>query len=100
MDTYLGDYGTEFIGTIKNPRGEVVSVGAASVIEYEFRRPAGTAFLRTGSLYTDGSDGKDIYTTVNGEIDSVGYWTWQVRIVLPSGQWYTDVHGFPVRAAL
>ena len=37
-----------------------------------------------------------VYTTEDGDLDEVGTWQWQGKVILGSGTWYSDVKKFDV----
>lgn len=85
---YSGDYGTVFTVTVRDQDNIIVNLAGAS-LSFVFLKPDGTSITRSGSLATDGSDGKAEYTVVDGDIDMDGVWSVQLSIVFPSGLWHT-----------
>lgn len=75
----LGDVGTELVVELTNPAGEVVDL-AGFTVGFHFKKPNKTTAVVSGSLYTDGTDGKVSYVTQAGDIDRVGVWRYQVRV--------------------
>jgi hypothetical protein len=59
-------------------------------------KPSGTITAGSGTLYTDGSDGILLYTTVAGDLDEAGLYELQGRIYTPSGDFYNSVTYFQV----
>jgi hypothetical protein len=47
-------------------------------------------------LYTDGSDGKIYYTSIDGDFDEVGTWRIQCKIGIGGGTFRSDVGTFKV----
>lgn len=103
MATVLREYdiGTEFLVTLKDASDAVINVSNATTIQFRFRKPAGTEVTRTGLLKTDGTDGKVYYVTAAGDLDEIGTWRYQVRIVLDSGEdWTSTATKFKVEDAI
>lgn len=83
------DAGVQIIVTLYNPDGEIVDVSSSSAIAFKFEKPDGSILETTGSLYSDGTDGKVDYTTQTGDIDQVGIWKYQVYVTLGGGILHT-----------
>jgi hypothetical protein len=94
-EIHVNDIGTRFLATIQDS-GEVVNVSGASMLSMTFKKPNDTVFYRSGTLYTNGSDGKVYYDTVAGDLDEPGLYKLQGRVALPSGTYYTDIYTFQV----
>lgn len=93
---HVGDIGTTFRATIKDGL-QVIPIGAATTLELFFKGPTGAASVRTAVLTTDGTDGKMEYITSSGtDLDEPGEWRWQAHVVLPSGEWRSEVRTFTV----
>ena len=95
-----GDIGTIFRLTIKDTAGTAIDVSTAVVKYINFQDPAGTKVQKTAAFYTDGTDGKIQYTTVSGDIDTVG--TWQVKgyVETSLGKFWTEKDSFKVYSTL
>jgi hypothetical protein len=78
-EVHLSDIGVVFQATIKDD-GVVRNISGASTIEFLLDPPSGGLKTLTGSLTTDGTDGKCEYTTVSGDLDETGTWEVQVKI--------------------
>jgi hypothetical protein len=98
-EIHVDDLGTRFLATIKD-NGEVVNVSGASVLSMIFKKPNDTVIYRSGTLYTNGLDGKVYYDTVAGDLDEPGLYKLQGRVALPSGTYYTDIYTFQVSCNL
>lgn len=98
-EIHVNDIGTRFLATIKDS-GEVVNISNASVLSMTFKKPSDTVIYRSGTLYTNGSDGKVYYDTVAGDLDEPGLYKLQGRVALPSGTYYTDIYTFQVSCNL
>ena len=57
--------------------GVAVDVSAATTKQIKFKRPDGTSFTKTASFLTDGTDGRLLYVTVNGDLNMAGNWKLQ-----------------------
>ena len=95
-----GDIGTIFRGTFYDEAGAIQSISDATSKYMIFRKPGGTVVWKTGSFFTDGSDGKLQYTTVSGDLNEVGKWQLQPRVITPSGEWTADIEEFFVGRVL
>lgn len=92
----LGDIGTVFEITIQD-NGTVVDISEATTQEIIFKKPdVDTVVVKATSFVTDGSDGKIKYTVASGDLDVIGKWQIQARIVLPGGEWKSDIVEFQV----
>lgn len=90
-----GDVGTDFELTILAD-GEVVPLGPATTLSVIFDKPDGTNVTKTGTLVTDGSDGKLHYVFEEGFLDQAGDWRFQALVVLPTGSWRSEIQTFKV----
>lgn len=93
---HVGDVGTPIRLTIKDEKGAVVDVSAATTKEITIESPHGEAAVHPAAFTTDGTDGKIEYVTVAGDIHEAGTWSRQGYVVLPSGEWRTAVLPFDV----
>lgn len=98
----VGNVGTVFVFTVIDQDNQIVNLSTATVLEAYFRRPDRTTFLRTGSLTTDGTDGKFQYATIAGDLDVAGdCWKRQGHVSIPSlGEFKTEVKEFSVKGNL
>jgi len=94
-EIHVGDIGTAFEVTLEDCDG-IVDLTGVSTIEYRFKDPSGTTTLKSGSVLTDGTDGKVVYNTVDGDLPTPGGWELQVRVVLPTGTWHSNKEKFKV----
>jgi hypothetical protein len=77
-----GDVGAVFEVVVFDKDG-VVDLSSAPTKDFIFGKAQFGSFVRPGVLVTDGTDGKIKYSTAAGEIDQVGEWRLQVRIMFP-----------------
>lgn len=94
-ENHLGDIGTVFLATIKDGT-VVVDVSTATTQELLFKPPNGAVKTRVTVFDDDGVDGKIKYITVADDLDEVGVWKIQAHIILPSGEWNSDIGSFEV----
>jgi hypothetical protein len=95
-DIHLGDIGTVFILTIMDGAA-VVDISAATTMEIIMTDPSSGKTTHTAQKTTDGTDGKMEYaTTAANVLDEIGTWQWQGRVVLPTGDWKTNILTFAV----
>ena len=95
-----GDVGTIFRLTITDIDGAAIDVSTAVVKYIYFQDPAGTIMQKTATFYTDGTDGKIQYTTVNGDIDEAGTWMIQGYVETSLGKFWTEKDSFKVYSTL
>ena len=98
-EIHVNDIGTKFLVTIKDD-GVVVDISAASSISIIFKKPDDEVVNKTGTLYTDGTDGKVYYDTLEGDLDEAGHYKLQAKVVLAGGSYYTDIYNFQVHCNL
>lgn len=90
-----GDIGTKLLITIKDD-GSVVDISSASSLSIFIKRPDGTMLTRTGTLETDGTDGKLYYIVVAGDLNSAGLYKIQAQVNLSYGTFYSCSATFKV----
>lgn len=93
---HVGDVGSQFLITIKDQDDNVVDISSATTKQIIFQSPSRIDKTKTASFYTNGSDGKLVYTLSSGDIDVDGLWKYQSKIIMPSGTWYTNIEEFRV----
>lgn len=101
-EIHYGDVGTILRVTVKDQDGEVIDLTHQTMIKFTFRRPNGTVFDKTASLYTDGSDGVVQYTVEDGVLNATGEWKYQIAFTLsaPAGTWHSNIVSFQVMSNL
>ena len=96
----LNDIGTVIELTIKDQDDSAVDVSGASTKQFVFRKPGGTAVVKTAAFVTDGTDGKLKYTTVTDDLDTAGDWQVQAFVDFGSTEWRSDIKNFMVHPNL
>ena len=95
QEIHLDDVGTSFEITLYDCDGIVDLTGALSLL-YKFTDPNGVTTQKTASFLTDGTDGKLVYNTIAGDLDSVGTWKLQAYVQLATGSWNSNIETFKV----
>jgi len=93
---HVGDIGSQFLITILDQSGEIVDISTATQKEVIFLSSSRVEKVKTASFYTNGTDGKIVYTLQSGDIDVDGLWKYQAKIIMPSGTWFTNIEDFRV----
>lgn len=93
---HKNDIGTIFRATVKDQDDTAVDISGASSKQILFRKYDGTTLTKSASFTTSGTDGKIQWTAIAGDLDTVGDMTWQVKVVLSSGTWYSSLLVFKV----
>lgn len=93
----LGDVGT-LIEVIVLDKDGVVDLSFSPTKEFYFGRPGSGFFVRPAQFVTDGTDGRLVYALAAGDLDEVGVWRLQARVVLPTfpGDFRTEIGEFCV----
>lgn len=89
MILHIGDIGTVIRVTITE-NGSPLNVAGASTKEIVLFKPSGAVVVKAAAFTTNGADGQIQYTTLAGDLDDVGVWYVQARVVLGAGTWTTD----------
>lgn len=95
-DIHEGDIGTVFRGTITDQDAAIVDVSGATTQEMIFEKPDGSFITKTTVFMTNGTDGIIQYTTIAADLDLFGPWRVQTHVILPSGEWKSDIQSFTV----
>lgn len=96
-----GDVGTIIRLTItENDDTTAVDVSGASVKTFYFLKPDGTKINKTAVFNTDGTDGKLKYTTLAGDIDTVGRWQVQAYVEIGLAKYFSTKTAFVVQSNL
>lgn len=95
-EIHLGDIGTVIRITLVDANdGEVVDISAATLTFY-FKKPSGTVVTKTGSLYTDGTDGSTQYITEENFLDQKGVWNYEIKVEIGPNEWRSNRGCFTV----
>jgi hypothetical protein len=95
-EIHVGDIGTQFITTVYNQNEVVQDLSGATTKTIRFYSPSNIAKDVSASLYTDGTDGKLVYTLASGDIDESGTWQFQAILIFAGGTWSTNIEKFIV----
>jgi len=95
-----GDIGTIFRLTITDTDGTAIDVSTATTKYIYFQKPSGVRVQKTATFTTDGTDGKIQYTSIAGDIDSVGTWQIQGYVETSLGKFWTEKDSFKVYSTL
>ena len=95
-EIHVGDIGTIFTITITEG-GSAIDISSATTKEFHFDRPnANGKFSKDAIFVTNGMNGELKYTTVADDLDTPGEWLIQTYLVMPSGEWHTNIDTFKV----
>lgn len=94
-EIHVGDIGTQLIMTVKDD-GDIVDISGASLLQVIIKKPDGQTYTKTGTLYTDGTDGKMYYTSLSGDFNAAGNYKIQGKVTLSGGTYYTSISDFKV----
>lgn len=96
-----GDVGTIIRLTItEDDDTTAVDVSGATVKTFYFLKPTGTKINKTVVFDSDGTDGKLKYTTIAGDIDTVGRWQVQAYVEIGTAKYYSTKATFSVQSNL
>ncbi len=99
QEIHQGDIGTIFRITVYDG-SSTVDVSGATSKEILFLKPDATTLTKTAAFYTDGTDGIIQYTTITGDLDTVGGWQLQAKVTLPTGTWTSCKQKFKVNSVI
>lgn len=94
-EIHKGDTPT-FLVTIKDENDNVLNISSATTKQLWFRKPGDTVVIKSAAFYTDGTDGKLVYTAVITDLDEVGDWGIQGYVVIAAGTFHSDIKEFEV----
>lgn len=93
----LNDIGTVFRMTItKESDASALDISAATTRQIYFKKPSGEVDTRTATLSGSGTDGRMQYATVDGDLDEVGQWEIQGKVVIGTQTFKTKRNEFEV----
>ena len=83
--------------TVKDD-GSAVDISSASALQINIRQPSDEIINRAGLKKGDGSSvsGVMYYDTVAGDLNEIGNYKLQGKVILTAGTFYTDIHTFKV----
>lgn len=90
------DVGVVFLITVVDQAGAAVDLSGATTISFIFQKPDDTLLVGTGTLATDGTDGKIQYEAEAGDLDVAGTWRYQTHVVIGGLSLYSTVIKFKV----
>lgn len=93
------DIGTQLVVTVYD-NDVIVDISEALLLNIILRKPDGTLDVKIAELYTDGKDGKMVYTAVDGDFNQVGNYKIQGKVEIAGGIYYTSVGSFKVHCNL
>ena len=99
-EIHQDDIGTRFLITVKDDGNPVniSGVSGGSIHQLNVRKPSDTVINRNATLVDYGISGVMYYDSVAGDLDEVGMYKLQAKVVIPSGTYYTDVYTFKVHS--
>jgi hypothetical protein len=83
----LGAVNVQIIGTVKQA-GTAVNISSATTHNLILTKPDGTEVTKTGTFYTDGSDGKLYCYSLASDVDQAGIYEVRADLVFPGGTGY------------
>ena len=100
-EIHVNDIGTRFLITVKDD-GSAVDISSASALQINFRKPSDEIINRAGLKKGAGSSvsGVMYYDTVAGDLNEIGNYKLQGKVILTAGTFYTDIHTFKVHRNL
>ncbi len=81
----LGDTGVALILQIVTADGDIIDISAATDMKIKLRMPDDTAKNFTAVLYTNGADGKMLYTTLPLDLNQAGTYQIQGKLNVSGG---------------
>lgn len=88
-EVHLDDVGTSFEVTLLDG-DTVVDISSASVLQVLFKKPDLTLVIKTANTKTDGTDGVLQYVSASGDLDQIGSWQIQARVMFPNGDTWSS----------
>jgi len=99
-EIHVGDAGTRFLVQVTDQDGNITDISSATSLVLTFQKPNGTEVSKTGTLFSDGTDGKLYYITDSTFLDIPGLWKIQAHIIYSSNSWYSNIGNFAVKPNL
>ena len=98
-EIHVNDVGTQFLVTVTDG-SSAVDISSATTKELIIKKPSGTKLTKATAFSTDGTDGKIYYTVVADDLDEVGTYEIQGKVVITDGTFYTNIQTFKVHRNL
>jgi hypothetical protein len=98
-EVHYNDIGTVFLITVNDcvsGTSVALDLSTASSLQVILKSPSGVSYTKTASFYTNGTDGKIVYVTINNDLNEVGTWSIQAKITIPTGTFRSDIGTFKV----
>lgn len=98
-EVHYNDIGTVFLITVNDCVSGLpvaLDLSVATSLQIIFKSPSGISYTKAASFYTNGSDGKIVYITIDGDLNEVGTWSIQAKITIPTGTFRSGVGTFKV----
>lgn len=92
---HQNDIGTRLVVTVLDD-GSAVDISTATSLQIILRKPDNTVLTKSAVIYNNGSDGKMAYTTVDGDLDTLGNYKIQGKVEIDGGTYYTSLGSFKV----
>lgn len=96
---HVDDIGVQFIVQILDD-GSVLDLSTATSLSIVLRRPDNSALICPATLYTNGSDGKLQYISVDGDLSEAGIWKIQANVHFFTSFFHTSIDTFKVLSNL
>jgi hypothetical protein len=94
-EIHVGDIGTTFQITVNDQNG-VVDLSSVDHMYVIFGKPDNAVLTVTPVFVNDGRDGLIKYVTQAGDLDQIGTWQIQARVVFGADVFNTDIQRFKV----
>lgn len=89
--------GVQFIVQINNEQtNQPINLSSASSINFIYKQPDQIVYNVSGSLYTDGTDGKVSYISQDTDLTVRGIWKLQISYQISGATNYTSIYTFEV----
>ncbi len=99
-EIHLNDVGTQFLITLVDANENPMDISAATSKFIIFKKPSGALITKSGSFYTDGTDGKIYYISILNDLDEIGAWKIQAHVITLTSDWHTNFSTFKVHRNL
>jgi hypothetical protein len=93
-EIHINDIGTRFVINVQN-NGQILDVSTSTRM-LSIKKPDSSVISGSGTLVSDGLDGKIYYDSKAGDLDQAGYYKLQLTIGLASGSYHSNIHTFQV----